>query len=169
MEIFKDIKDFEGLYKVSNLGNVLSLKSNKILKPSIKKAGYSQITLMKDGKRHSKTIHRLVAEAFIPNPNNYECVLHTIPILAGGTNAVDNLRWGTYCENAQDTVNQGRAKGNIIPCKAIESYNPQTNETIMKFKSGADADRFYGLTPGQAGKVARGVIKSSKGNYFRYI
>ena len=80
-EIWEPVKGYEGLYEVSNLGRVKSLnykrtKQEKILKPNITKANYQQVHLCKDKKIKILYIHRLVAETFIPNPNNYPCVNH---------------------------------------------------------------------------------------------
>ena len=92
-EIWKDIKGYKGLYQISNLGNVKSLKRNiklsnqygakfkkrvdeKILKQSINKYGYCSVILSKNNKNKWFSIHRLVALNFIPNPNNYKCVNH---------------------------------------------------------------------------------------------
>lgn len=75
-EIWKDIKGYEGLYKVSNLGNIKGLKSNKILTPKKRNDGYLNIQLYKNNKRKKFFIHRLVAEMFLKNPNNYPCVNH---------------------------------------------------------------------------------------------
>ena len=80
-EIWRDVVGFEGLYKVSNLGNVKSLNYNrtgkeKLMKPQTDGHGYLQVMLYKDGKYKIKKIHRLVAEAFIPNPDNLPCVNH---------------------------------------------------------------------------------------------
>lgn len=79
-EIWKDIKDYEGLYQVSNLGNVraypnFSHKDFFILKQWITQ-GYYYVKLFKDGKRKSHSVHCLVAETFIPNPNNLPQVGH---------------------------------------------------------------------------------------------
>lgn len=95
-EIWKDIKDYEGLYKISNLGNVKSLKTNKNLYYS-KSKNYLRVSLNKDGIRKGYSIHRLVAEAFIPNPNNYPCVNHKD--CNGNNNNVDNLEWCTHKQN----------------------------------------------------------------------
>ena len=74
MEIWKDIKDFEGLYWISNLGRVKN-KHGKILKPEIRN-GYYSVDLVKNKKRYKCRIHRLVAEAFIPNPDNLPMLNH---------------------------------------------------------------------------------------------
>ena len=95
-EIWKDIKDYEGLYQVSNLGNVKSLKTNKNLYYS-KSKNYLRVSLNKNGIRKGYSIHRLVAQAFIPNPNNYPCVNHKD--CNGNNNKVNNLEWCTYKQN----------------------------------------------------------------------
>ncbi len=96
MEIWKDIKDYEGLYKISNLGNVKSLKTNKNLYYS-KSRNYLRVSLNKNGIRKGYSIHRLVAQTFIPNPNNYPCVNHKD--CNGNNNKVNNLEWCTYKQN----------------------------------------------------------------------
>lgn len=75
-EIWKDIKDFENLYQISNFGRVKSLKSNRIRKPYINNSGYFCIHLYDNKKYKIQTIHRLVAETFIPNPNNLPEINH---------------------------------------------------------------------------------------------
>lgn len=93
MEIFKDIKDFKGLYQVSNMGRIksLKLKKEKILKPNILKTGYCIVHLCKDKKRYAKTVHRLVAEHFLKNKNNYDQVNHKDGNKKN--NVVENLEW----------------------------------------------------------------------------
>lgn len=100
-EIYKDIKGYEGLYQVSNLGNVKSLNYNKTGKektliPHITGSGYLSISL---GRKYRQYIHRLVAEAFIPNPNNLETVNHKDENKQN--NSVQNLEWMTNKENVQ--------------------------------------------------------------------
>ena len=95
-EIFKDIKNYEGLYQVSNLGRVYSYYKNKILFPGNNK-GYLQINLTKDKISKKFFIHRLVAETFIPNPNNLPCVNHIDEDKTN--NCVDNLEWCSYKYN----------------------------------------------------------------------
>ena len=75
-EIYKDIKGYEKLYQVSNIGNVKSLYKNRLLKPSIEN-GYLYVILYKDKQPTHKRIHRLVAETFIDNPKNpYTDIYH---------------------------------------------------------------------------------------------
>ena len=69
-EIWKDVKDYEGLYQVSNLGRVKSIRKNKILSPKHNWDGYLRIQLWRNNKNRYVSIHRLVAEAFIQNPND---------------------------------------------------------------------------------------------------
>lgn len=95
-EIWKDIKNYEGLYQVSNLGNVKSLRTGKKIYYSTA-GGYYRVNLFKDKRRKGFSIHRLVAEMFIPNYNNKPCVNHKD--CNRKNNKVDNLEWCTYKEN----------------------------------------------------------------------
>lgn len=98
-EDWKPIEGYEGFYEVSNLGRVRSLprvtRSNilkgTILKPNITPYGYQQICLCRNGIRKQHKIHRLVANAFIPNPNNLPAINHKD--WNTSNNNVDNLEW----------------------------------------------------------------------------
>lgn len=104
-EVWKDIRGYEGLYQVSNLGRVKSLSKNvkgrnykEIIKaPSYGGKGYYRLSLCKNGKNKYFYIHRLVAQAFISNPNNYPCVNHIDCNIYN--NNFDNLEWCTYKYN----------------------------------------------------------------------
>lgn len=78
IEIWKDIREFEGLYQISNLGRIKSFygKKERYLKPIKDKDGYLQIKIYKNTKQYTAKIHRLVAKAFIPNPDNLPEVNH---------------------------------------------------------------------------------------------
>lgn len=118
-EVWKDVKGFEGLYKVSNFGRVKTVahwyirhysdgreekvwRPARLRKPQKNIHGYMMITLYKNKVDYHKQVHRLVAEAFIPNPNNLEQVNHKNGDKAD--NRVDNLEWVTRYENAIHAV-----------------------------------------------------------------
>jgi hypothetical protein len=109
-EIWRPIKGYEGLYEVSNLGRVRSLpnkthKEVKYLKDHIDRFGYCKVVLFKDNKISNFQVHRLVAEAFIPNPNNLSCVNHKDE--CKNNNVWTNLE---YCTVAYNNTYNGRAK-----------------------------------------------------------
>jgi hypothetical protein len=106
MEIWRDIKGFKGLYQISNKGRVKSIERYSIQKHLIaekflhiahSQSGYCDVSLYIDGKRYHRKIHRLVAETFIPNPNNLPEVDHIDT--NKDNNCVENLRWCTHQEN----------------------------------------------------------------------
>lgn len=102
MEIWKDIEGFEGLYQVSNLGNVKSLNYRRMgysqnLTPKTNIDGYLWVELSHLDNIKHELIHRLVAKAFIQNPNNYNFVNHKDEDKAN--NCVDNLEWCTHRYN----------------------------------------------------------------------
>lgn len=99
-EKWLDIAEYEGLYQISSLGRVKSLRNNKILKPSLTtKKEYLGVSLCKDGKVKRFVIHRLVAKMFIDNPNNYCCVNHKDQNKTN--NCVENLEWCTASYNVK--------------------------------------------------------------------
>jgi len=103
MEIWKNIIGFEG-YKVSNFGNVKSFKNKKekILKSRVGKNGYEYVVLMCKNKPKTKTIHRLVAVAFLKNNNFKKCVNHKDSCRTN--NIVENLEWSTHSENTNHAI-----------------------------------------------------------------
>ena len=96
-EIWKDIEGYKGLYQVSNLGRVKSIRNNIIKKPSKLPRGYLQICLCKNGNLKYISIHRLVAQAFIPNSKNLPCVNHKD--CNPSNNIVSNLEWINHKDN----------------------------------------------------------------------
>lgn len=98
-EIWKDVISFEGAYKVSNFGRVYSVRNDKILTLYKDKKGYMRVNLSYNGVRKNARVHRLVAQVFILNPNNYEQVNHKDEDKIN--NIVENLEW---CDNTHKTA-----------------------------------------------------------------
>lgn len=105
MEIWKDVKGFEDYYEVSNLGNVRRKDSLYVLKQLNHKKGYLRVYLSVNSKKKGRAVHRIVAEAFIENPENKETVNHID--LNKKNNKVDNLEWMTNKENIQHAFKNG--------------------------------------------------------------
>lgn len=105
-EIWKPILDYEN-YVVSNLGNVKNIKRNKLLSPGLNKDGYKLVVLYKNNKPLTRTVHRLVAQTFIPNYANKPQVNHKNEVRTD--NRVENLEWMTSKEN----MNYGSRNLNI--------------------------------------------------------
>lgn len=99
IEEWRDVVGYEGIYQVSNLGSVRSLLFNKtkILKQGCATNGYLFVNLWKNKKARPHRIHRLVAEAFLPNPNNLPCVNHKDE--TRDNNILENLEWCSYSYN----------------------------------------------------------------------
>lgn len=102
MEEWRNITNYEGLYQVSNYGRIKPLSKQsgflilkeRIIKPTVKSNGYLQVDLHKDKVRKKFYVHRLVAEAFISNPNNLETINHKDKNRSN--NYIDNLEWASY-------------------------------------------------------------------------
>lgn len=141
MEIFKDIYGFEGLYQVSNYGNIKSLpksggnaykerllKNGKIKK---KHTTYERITLSKDGKIFRFSVHRIVAEAFIENTFDKPHINHIDN--NGENNNVDNLEWCTHSENMIHAYKQGRLPKLITEnAKEFTKLKKESTEKVFK-------------------------------------
>lgn len=128
MEEWKDIKGYEGLYQVSSEGRVKSLpreiiSANKsgtvvkklkerILKENLTNGGYCRVLLYADANREHKLIHKLVAEAFIPNPNGYNEVDHINTIRTDNRSC--NLRWVSHKENCNNPISIEHYKNMIL-------------------------------------------------------
>ena len=136
-EIWKDIQGYEGLYQVSNLGNVKNkiqpyLKQEKIYKKFSNSNGYLFVGLRKDKKRKFKYIHRLVAEAFIPNPNNLLQINHKDENKQN--NCVNNLEWCTNKYNQNYGTIKERKKN---------SYKIKNNYLIAQYDKNMSLIKFH--------------------------
>lgn len=151
-EIWKDIRDYEGLYQVSNTGKIKSLNyrhtgREKIMKHSVNNKGYLFVKLWKNRKFKSFRVHRLVAEAFIPNPNNLPFINHKSEIKT--QNNVENLEWcdakynnnfGTRKERVGEKTTNGKCS------KLVLQIDKTTNEVIAEFPSMHQVERELGIS-----------------------
>lgn len=173
-EIWKPVKDYEGLYEVSNYGRVKSIYKNgkvRILKSYKTIHGYDMVDLYKNKIRKHKTIHRLVSIAFIPNPEDKEEVNHINGIK--DDNAISNLEWVTPSENSLH-VYKALGRKPPIPMKGrLGKYNPKSKPVLQYNLDGSfvkrydgicEAARLTGLSCGHISSCATGR-KKTHGNF----
>lgn len=167
MEHWKAIVGYEGLYEVSDQGRVKSLRcgKEKLLKPRKVTGGYLQVTLCKEGRGKEMLVHRLVAEAFIPNPNNLETVNHKDEMKTN--NAVSNLEWMSPEENC----NWGTRNKRIAEAKSnsVQMFDKSTGELLATFPSTMEAERVTRIHQGNICRCCLGNRKSSGGYIWRYL
>lgn len=143
-EVWKDIEGYEGKYQVSNMGNIRSLDyrgtgETHIMKQGERRRGYKCVRLHKEGKGKTHSVHRLVAQAFIPNPRNLPQVNHLDENKEN--NSVDNLEWCTNEYNSSYGTRNERIRVNANPIKKkVKCLN--TGEIFESIKS---ANKWAGL------------------------
>ena len=169
-EIQKDIKDYEGLYQVSNLGRVRSLsnqlhKEPIIRKQYISKRGYYCISLRKGKEIKTWLVHRLVAEAFIPNPDNLPQVGHkdenNFKTGDGCNNYVDNLEWTTAKDNSNMPQHIKKLSGDNHPNYG-KPLSEDTKEKIRNTKAQYNPNKGVPRTE----EVKKKISEANKGKIF---
>lgn len=130
-QIWKDIEGYEGLYQVSNTGKVRSLNyrrtgKTKVIKQSTDKLGYKSVFLCKDGKNKGYLVHRLVALAFIPNPNNYPVINHKDE--NPSNNYYKNLEWCTQEYNC----NYGNCRKKMSEARKGKQFTEEHRKNISE-------------------------------------
>ena len=192
MENFINIKGFESLYMIDSKGNVKSLEKShpsgfkgrgitvrkeRILTPVKDKDGYLCINLSKNKKIYGKKIHRLVAEAFIPNPENKKTVNHKNGDKKD--NCVSNLEWMTNLENIKHYWENGFKKNfnvnieanrinGMKSAKEIFAYDFKTNEFLWHSPSISSASIKYGLDKRSMQRVLNGEKRFVKNIVLRF-
>lgn len=167
MEIWKDIKGYEGLYVVSNTGKIKSIdryitdKNGKIkfthgriIKVRSQNSGYNVLRLCKNGKKPAFTVHRIVAETFIPNPENKPYTNHKDGNKQN--NRVSNLEWVTPSENMRHAVDTGLWK---YPGKTKDGRR-RLSESMTKRMKGVPKTEEHNLKNSIAQKKRWAKIKS---------
>lgn len=168
-EEWRDIVGYEGLYEVSNIGRVRSLGKRArvmILQKRNKKGKYYGVSLLKDCKQKNMQIHRAVALAFIPNPENKPCVNHIDN--DPSNNKLNNLEWVTNRENTIHAVRQGRQRlDNIINRKGEQVFGAKLKaKDILEIRNSSLTQRELSFIY----KVSRGNISSIKSrNRWKHI
>ena len=163
-EIWKNIEGYED-YQVSNQGRVRSLKFGKerIMKPEKHRAGYLLVHFCKNGEQKMCLVHRLVALAFIPNPNNFPEVNHKTEDKTD--NRVKNLEWCTSKYNSNyGTRNQRVVEKHLKPVLQFT----KNGESVKEWKSGCDIQKNLGYDNSAISKCCRGKYKSAYGFVWRY-
>lgn len=173
-EEWRDIKDYEGLYQVSNLGEIKNKKTNRILKPEINRDGYLVLNLYKDKKHKLRPVHRLVAEAFILNIENKPQVNH----IDGDktNNKVENLEWITAKDNILHSYGKLNRKGISINKKKMGEH-PQARKVNQYDLEGnfikcwsciKEATQALKIPEGMICGCCRGKYKTVKGYIWEY-
>lgn len=190
LEEWRDVANYQGLYKVSSVGRVKSLErivirsdgkqqtvSERILKAETTKKGYLQVALCKNGKMKAMKVHRLVATAFIPNPNGYKEVNHKDEDKTN--NRVENLEWVTASYNINyGTRNERFAKANKENglyerqakafSKAVQQIDKESGEVIAEFPSVNEVQRQLGFDKGYISACCLGKHKLAYDYLWRY-
>lgn len=139
--MWKDVVGFEGRYMVSDNGE-LKGKRGFILKQRLNTNGYPIVTMRENGRPRDKRVHRIVAEAFIPNPNNLPFVNH----IDGDkqNNSVENLEWCSQSHNIKEAYRMGLST-QTSQYKAIHKIDPDTGEILDTHVSITAAVRSLGI------------------------
>lgn len=190
IEVWKDVKNYEGYYIVSSMGKVKSLdrivlgkngascfRCGKLKSSVTNRGGYLLVMLSKNNKPKSCRIHRLVAEAFIPNPDNLPCIDHINTIRTD--NRVSNLRWVTQKENCNNELSKksyseankgrvlseewkkkiGKGNGKLVYCIELDKI----------FESTCEASRELGISQSNISLVCRGKRETAGGYHWEYV
>lgn len=185
-EIWKDIPGYEGLYQVSNLGRVKHLstqqsngigkyaRQEKVCTPHLMNNGYWVVDLYIKNHRKTMLVHRLVALAFIPNPNNYPCVNH---LYSNRSNPnVENLEWCTTSRNLKhsyDTNNRHekmnwKMGAENKSSKAVHMLDRVSKKILRTFDCIMEAERELGVLNSSIVNCLKGKSKTAGGYIWIY-
>ena len=169
MEEWRDIKGYEGLYQVSTMGRVKSIRYNnkKILKQK-KNQGYLQIMLCRHGEHKTLFVHRIVAETFLENPDNLPQVNHKNEIKSD--NRVENLEWVSIKYNINYGTGIKRRSAtqiNGLQSKPVYQYSID-GQFIKEYPSIREIERQLGYDHSSIGKCCNGKLKTAYGYKWSY-
>lgn len=156
----KDIKGYEGLYAVTSCGRVWSYRRQKFLKLHERRDGYLMLHLHKDGKMYTYLVHRLVAEAYIPNPDNLPQVNHKDEFKTH--NWINNLEW---CDTKYN-INYGTGMKRRAEKRSTKIKCVETGEVFCSMN---DCARKMALNQGSISSVLSGKCKQTGGFTFDFV
>jgi hypothetical protein len=159
IELWRDIKGYEGLYEVSNFGRVYGIKSGKIVKPYLNNRGYLKVDLYKGGKYKKVFVHRIVAETFLPNPNHYPQVNHKDEDKTN--NFIYNLE---FCD-CRYNIDYGTGHDRAAEKSKKAVFCIELNKT---FKSITEASRDTGICLQSISMCCRGNYKTAGGYHWGF-
>lgn len=164
---WKHIDGYGGKYEVSSTGDIRTIRRQgtnaRILKQHVDKNGYRLIALCKDGKYKTHLVHRLVANAFINNPNDYPCVNHKDEDKSN--NCVENLEWCTYSyNNTYGTIKERASQKRYKPC--IGTWPDGHKES---FNSCTLASKATGIAQGNIWGACNGLWRKAGGVIWQYV
>jgi hypothetical protein len=167
-EIWKKINDFP--YKISNFGRVKN-NDGLIMRTRVLKNGYESLSLVNNNnEKFNKTVHRLVAEAFIPNPENKETVNHKDGNKLN--NLLENLEWNTQSENVKHAFDTGlktMPSNRIKPAVNARKKKILCVETGVIYESSQEAGRQTNIDSRQIRDAAGGKQKTAHGYHWKYL
>lgn len=162
-EIWRDVVGWEDRYKVSNTGKVYSKINNLVKKTAYTNDGHEVIMLSKDGKQFGTFVHRLVANAFIPNPDNLPIINHKDENPAN--NNVDNLEWCTYQYN--NTYNDINIKNAKKSGYIVYQYN-SNGDLVSEYYSCKNAAKILGVRDSNINACCNDKLFTAYGSVFSY-
>ena len=170
MEEWRDIEGYEGLYQVSSEGRVRSVRNQKLMKPKTDKKGYKVIQFSVNGEKKGFKVNRLVAQAFIENPNNLPCTNHKNCIT--DDNRVENLEWCDYLYNNHYGNRIEKASGKMVNnpriSKVVYKYTLD-GQFVAQYPSANEAQRDMGIRYSKGVSMCcRGINKTYKGYRWSY-
>lgn len=168
MELWKDIDGYEGKYEISNFGRVRSVNfgnsgMSKIMKPEVTPKGYLTIGLSKNGKKRGYRISRLVATAFVPNPNAFSEVNHKDENKTN--NYADNLEWCDRAYNNNYGTRTSRAAKSHM--KPVLQYSKE-GKLLARWEGAKEAENVLGISDGHIWLCCNRKRNTAGGYVWRY-
>lgn len=170
MEVWKDIPEYEGIYQVSNLGNVKNSTSNRILKPQLNRGGYLHVHLWKNKTFNNERVHRLVAKTFLIKIIGKNDINHKNGIKTD--NRVENLEWCTRSENLKHRYRILGYKGSSFG--KFGKDNPKSKcvlciENNITYTSIKEAGEQTSIDRRNISSVCKGKRQTAGGYHWKYI